>query len=73
MNERGWVAHGSSRAEVLTRRSPIPSGSNSGTIICKWGHHITPGLSDNVYLQNYACGYLNRRYHKFMANYAPTK
>ena len=71
INERGRAAHGLSRAEVLTRRSAIPSGSNS--MICKWGRHITPGLSDNVYLQNYACGYLNGRYRKFTVNYAPTK
>ena len=32
-----------------------------------------PGLSDNVYLQNYACGYLNGRYRKITVNYAPTK
>ena len=34
-------------------------------------HH--PGLSDNVYLQNYACGYLNGRYRESTVNYAPTK
>ena len=35
MNERGRASHGLSRAEVLTRRSAIPSGSNSGAIICR--------------------------------------
>ena len=43
------------------------------TMICWLGRHITPGLSDNVYLQNYACGDLNGRYRKFTVNYAPTK
>ena len=64
VNERGQAAHGVSRAEVLIRRSAIPSGSNSVAII---------GLSDNVYLQNYACGYFNGRYRKLTVNYAPTK
>ena len=41
VNERGRAAHGVSRAEVLIRRSAIPSGSNSVAIICKWGRHIT--------------------------------
>ena len=35
VNEHGRAAHGSSRSEVLTRRSAIPSGSNSGALICK--------------------------------------
>ena len=34
MSERGRAAHGLSRAEVLTRRSAIPSGANSGKMIC---------------------------------------
>ena len=55
------------------RQSVIPSDSNQVAIICKWGRHITPALSDNVYLQNYACGYLNGRYRNSTVNYAPTK
>ena len=39
MNECGRAADGLSRAEVLTRRSAIPSGSNSGAMICKGGRH----------------------------------
>ena len=35
VNKRGRAANGLSWAEVLTRRSAIPSGSNSGAIICK--------------------------------------
>ena len=35
MIERDRAAHGLSRAEVPTRRSAIPSGSNSGGMICK--------------------------------------
>ena len=51
VDECGRAAYGVSRAKALIGRSAISSSSSSVAIICKWGCHITPGLSDNIYLQ----------------------
>ena len=37
---------------------------------CSCSRHITPGLSDNVYLKNYACGYFNGKNRKSTVIYA---
>ena len=60
-----WVPGGSA--------DPVISDSVQLKLGTMLGRHITPGLSDNVYLQNYACGDLNGRYRKFSVNYALTK
>ena len=63
----GW--HGGSGQTQRDRTWRELSGSSDSSVrksvqleigrdeFCSCNHHITPRLSDNVYLENYACGY----------------